>query len=206
MFGTALLAVCYLLGIVAGEALGTLIGVKANVGGVGFAMILLIASLHVVHERGAMTAGTERGVTFWAALYIPVVVAMSATQNVLVAFKSGIVAVLWRCRIGRRVRVHDRRDQPRHRTARCRSGMAERGGLGLSPTEAGPMELLYKAVADNGLVAAFAVVGILLWISGVSHVTSFGAHPGIGDCHPGRSGPRISRAVRSPEKPRDSAT
>ena len=29
------------------------------------------------------------------------------------------------------------------------------------------MELLYKAVADNGLVAAFAVVGILLWISGV---------------------------------------
>jgi malonate transporter MadL subunit len=94
MFGTALLAGCYLLGIVAGDALGTLIGVKANVGGVGFAMILLIASLHFVHRRGLMTAGTERGVTFWAALYIPVVVAMSATQNVLVAFKSGIVAVL----------------------------------------------------------------------------------------------------------------
>jgi malonate transporter MadL subunit len=94
MFGTALLAVCYLLGIVAGDALGTLIGVKANVGGVGFAMILLIASLHFVHKRGAMTAGTERGVTFWAALYIPVVVAMSATQNVVVAFKSGMVAIL----------------------------------------------------------------------------------------------------------------
>ena len=94
MFGTALLAVCYLLGIVAGDALGTLIGVKANVGGVGFAMILLIASLHFVHTRGVMTAGTERGVTFWAALYIPVVVAMSATQNVVVAFKSGMVAVL----------------------------------------------------------------------------------------------------------------
>ena len=40
IFGTALLAVCYLLGIVAGDALGILIGVKANVGGVGFAMIL----------------------------------------------------------------------------------------------------------------------------------------------------------------------
>jgi malonate transporter MadL subunit len=94
IFGTALLAVCYLLGIVAGDALGTLIGVKANVGGVGFAMILLIASLHFMHRHGAVTSGTERGVTFWAALYIPVVVAMSATQNVVVAFKSGMVAVL----------------------------------------------------------------------------------------------------------------
>ena len=94
MFGTALLAVCYLLGVVAGDALGTLIGVKANVGGVGFAMILLIASFHFLHQRGVMATGTERGVTFWAALYIPVVVAMSATQNVVVAFKSGMVAVL----------------------------------------------------------------------------------------------------------------
>ena len=94
MFGTALLAVCYLFGIVAGDALGTLIGVKANVGGVGFAMILLIASLHVLHKRGLVTGSTERGFTFWAALYIPVVVAMSATQNVVVAFKSGMVAVL----------------------------------------------------------------------------------------------------------------
>ncbi len=94
IFGTTLLAVCYLLGVVAGDALGTLIGVKANVGGVGFAMMLLIASLHYLHERGLMTVGTERGITFWAAMYIPVVVAMSATQNVLVAFKSGMVAVL----------------------------------------------------------------------------------------------------------------
>jgi len=94
MFGTALLAGCYLLGIVAGDALGTLIGVKANVGGVGFAMILLIASLHFVHRRGLMTAGTERGVTFWAALYISVVVVIFEKKNVLVAFKSGIVAVL----------------------------------------------------------------------------------------------------------------
>ena len=94
IFGTTLLAVCYLLGIIIGDALGSLIGVKANVGGVGFAMILLIASLHYLHERGLMTLGTERGITFWAAMYIPVVVAMSATQNVLVAFKSGMVAVL----------------------------------------------------------------------------------------------------------------
>ena len=94
ILGTTLLAVCYLLGIMIGDALGALIGVKANVGGVGFAMMLLIASLHYLHERGLMTVSTERGITFWAAMYIPVVVAMAATQNVLVAFKSGMVAVL----------------------------------------------------------------------------------------------------------------
>ncbi|MEN3338537.1 MAG: hypothetical protein V7647_2213 [Acidobacteriota bacterium] len=94
ILGTTLLALCYLLGIMIGDALGSLIGVKANVGGVGFAMMLLIGSLHYLHERGLMTVGAERGITFWAAMYIPVVVAMAATQNVLVAFKSGMVAVL----------------------------------------------------------------------------------------------------------------
>ena len=68
IFGTTLLAACYLVGIVTGEALGTPIGVNANVGGVGFAMILLIVSLHFLHKRGVMTVGTERGVTFWAAM------------------------------------------------------------------------------------------------------------------------------------------
>ncbi len=92
--GTTLLAACYLVGILIGEALGAAIGVHANVGGVGFAMILLIVSLHVLHERGMMTITTERGITFWAAMYIPVVVAVAATQNVLVAFKSGLVAIL----------------------------------------------------------------------------------------------------------------
>jgi malonate transporter MadL subunit len=94
ILGTALLAVCYLVGIMLGDALGSLIRVKANIGGVGFAMMLLIAAVHYLHERGIMTTETERGITFWAAMYIPVVVAMSATQNVLVAFTSGAVAVL----------------------------------------------------------------------------------------------------------------
>ena len=36
------------------------------------------------------------------------------------------------------------------------------------------MELVYKAVADNGLVAAFAVVGILLWVSALASRHLFG--------------------------------
>ena len=36
------------------------------------------------------------------------------------------------------------------------------------------MELLLKAVAENGLVAAFAVVGILLWVSSLASRHIFG--------------------------------
>ena len=42
IYGTALLAICHLLGIVLGDLLGHMLGVKTNVGGVGIAMLLLI--------------------------------------------------------------------------------------------------------------------------------------------------------------------
>ena len=40
-----------------------------------------------------MTEKPERGILFWSAMYIPVVVAMSATQNVKGALTGGWVAV-----------------------------------------------------------------------------------------------------------------
>jgi malonate transporter MadL subunit len=94
IFGTALLAACYLTGIWAGEAIAALIGVKANVGGVGIAMIFLIAAQHFLKKKGLFPPETERGVTFWAMMYIPVVVAMAATQNVLVAIRGGPIALI----------------------------------------------------------------------------------------------------------------
>ncbi|CAO3426560.1 malonate transporter subunit MadL [Azospirillum endophyticum] len=94
IFGTALLAGCYLLGVLLGDILGSLIGVKANVGGVGIAMMLLMAAQYHMRKRGLMRPETEKGVTFWAMMYIPVVVAMAATQNVIVAVKSGPIALL----------------------------------------------------------------------------------------------------------------
>src|SRR5256885_14458775 len=81
IYGTALLAVCHLLGIFLGDLLGALIGVKTNVGGVGIAMVLLICARLYMHRHGLMPATTELGVTFWGAMYIPVVVAMAAQQN-----------------------------------------------------------------------------------------------------------------------------
>ena len=42
VYGVALLAFCMLVGVFLGDLLGKLIGVDANVGGIGIAMLLLI--------------------------------------------------------------------------------------------------------------------------------------------------------------------
>lgn len=94
IYGTAILAACHLLGVYIGDLLGVMIGVKANVGGVGIAMMLLIAARVYLHKRGLMPATTEGGVNYWAAMYIPVVVAMAAQQNVVSALKGGPVALI----------------------------------------------------------------------------------------------------------------
>ena len=59
VYGTTLLALCYLIGLFLGEALGRLIGVGTNVGGVGIAMLLLIAARIYLHRRGVMPRETE---------------------------------------------------------------------------------------------------------------------------------------------------
>ena len=87
--GVALLAICTLLGAFLGDWLGALLGVKANVGGVGIAMVMLIAARGWLIRTGRLNPGLKLGVQFWGALYIPIVVAMASTQNVVSAVKSG---------------------------------------------------------------------------------------------------------------------
>jgi len=94
IYGTALLAFCHLAGLVLGDLLGVAIGVKTNVGGVGIAMLLLIFLRLYLHRKGLLPKETEAGVGFWGAMYIPVVVAMAANQNVVAALKGGPVALL----------------------------------------------------------------------------------------------------------------
>ena len=94
IYGTALLAVCHLLGVVLGDLLGAACGMKTNVGGVGIAMLLLIFARLYLHQRGWLCATSESGVHYWGALYIPVVVAMAMQQNVVAALRGGKVAVL----------------------------------------------------------------------------------------------------------------
>jgi malonate transporter MadL subunit len=94
IYGTALLAVCHLLGIILGDFLGAALGMKTNVGGVGIAMLLLIGARVYLHRSGRLCATSESGVNYWGAIYIPVVVAMAMQQNVVAALRGGKVAVL----------------------------------------------------------------------------------------------------------------
>jgi malonate transporter MadL subunit len=93
IYGVGLLALCTLVGVVVGDMLGVLFGVKSNVGGVGIAMILLIFIRIWMDKRGLMTVETEKGVVFWGTMYIPIVVAMAAQQNVIAAVSSGHMAI-----------------------------------------------------------------------------------------------------------------
>ena len=92
IYGVALLAGCLLAGVFVGELLGQLIGVQANVGGVGIAMLLLILVGDWLKRRGRLKPVTGQGVIFWSSIYIPVVVAMAARQNVVAALEGGLAA------------------------------------------------------------------------------------------------------------------
>ncbi len=94
IYGVALLALCSLAGLAVGEALGFFLGVKANVGGVGFAMILLVALTDRMTRHGRFRPPSAGGVMFWNSMYIPIVVAMAAQQNVLGAIEGGPRALL----------------------------------------------------------------------------------------------------------------
>lgn len=94
IYGVALLSFCMLVGIYAGELIGKLIGAEANVGGVGIAMLLLIALSSFSRKEWQLSPPTASGVNFWNAMYIPIVVAMAAKQNVLAAVSSGWLAII----------------------------------------------------------------------------------------------------------------
>ena len=94
IYGVALLAFCYLSGVFLGDVLGVVLGVKANVGGVGFAMLFLILLSSKGIKDGWLDKKSQEGVAFWSAMYIPIVVAMSSIQNVVAALSGGTIAIL----------------------------------------------------------------------------------------------------------------
>lgn len=94
MYGLGVLAFAYFAGQYVGEYLGALLGVQANVGGVGFAMIFLILIKSYMEKKAWTNADFNLGIDFWNKIYVPVVIAMSASQNVKVAVSSGMLALL----------------------------------------------------------------------------------------------------------------
>ncbi|HAY61257.1 MAG: malonate transporter subunit MadL [Acidaminococcaceae bacterium] len=93
IYGVALLAACYIVGIFLGDIFGALVGVKANVGGVGFAMLFLILLTNKGIDAGWLDKKSQSGISFWSAMYIPIVVAMSSIQNVVAALRGGPLAI-----------------------------------------------------------------------------------------------------------------
>lgn len=94
IYGVAVLALCTLAGTVLGQLLGRVLGIDANVGGVGLAMILLLAITSLPGGKSRLGVESAKGVGFWIAMYIPIVVAMAAKQNVAGALASGWVAII----------------------------------------------------------------------------------------------------------------
>jgi malonate transporter MadL subunit len=94
IYGVALLSVCMVLGLYIGEILGVIIGVQANVGGVGIAMLLLVLACSHPMFKSLTEGASGTGIKFWSAMYIPIVVAMAARQNVVAAVDGGMLALL----------------------------------------------------------------------------------------------------------------
>lgn len=94
VYGVALLSFCMLTGIFVGDLIGELIGAEANVGGVGIAMLLLIVLSSLTKQEFQLSAPTQSGINFWSAMYIPIVVAMAARQDVIAAITGGWMAII----------------------------------------------------------------------------------------------------------------
>ena len=82
------------MGMLIGEALGVALNVDANVGGVGIAMLFLVFASNSEKFKALTEDTAGSGIKFWSAMYIPIVVAMAARQNVAAAVDGGMLALL----------------------------------------------------------------------------------------------------------------
>lgn len=94
IYGVMILGICMFVGTAIGQALGMLLGIAGDIGGVGFAMLILVFLTNYLKQKGMLPKPTEQGILFWNAMYIPVVIAMASIQNVVAALNGGIVALL----------------------------------------------------------------------------------------------------------------
>ncbi len=88
------LALCMLLGKYIGTQFGALVGINADVGGVGFAILLLLFVSNCKAFTFAKKTEFLQSTAFWKKMYMPVVVAMAASLNVYGMLSSGLVALV----------------------------------------------------------------------------------------------------------------
>ena len=93
IYGVALLAGCMFAGSFIGNLLGLWTGLGSDIGGVGFAMILLLLLTNSKTVNKILPEGYTKGIAFWKEMFIPVIIAMSASQNVVSALDGGALAL-----------------------------------------------------------------------------------------------------------------
>ena len=92
LYGSALIGACLLAGNLLGILLGQITGLGTNIGGVGFASVLLLL-VTAIRPLDKMHPRTVEGVRFWQGMFLPIVVAMSASQDIVHALDGGVVAL-----------------------------------------------------------------------------------------------------------------
>lgn len=93
IYGLGIVAFCMYVGSFIGYFIGNALNISGNVGGVGFAMLILVLySNHNEKKNGGWSEKTNNGIYLLSALYIPIVVAMAGIQNVVAAFSGGALA------------------------------------------------------------------------------------------------------------------
>ena len=94
IYGVMILSMCMFVGLFVGELLGKALGVAGNVGGIGFAMLLLVIVVEYLLKNDKISQKAQDGIYFWRYMYIPLVVAMACRQNVVGALSGGPVAII----------------------------------------------------------------------------------------------------------------
>ena len=94
IYGVAILSGCAFLGSFIGNLLGLLTGLNSDIGGVGFAMLLLLLVTNSKKFMSFFPENASGGIKFWSEMFIPVIIAMSASQNVYKALSGGWLALV----------------------------------------------------------------------------------------------------------------
>lgn len=94
IYGVAIISGCMFAGNFVGDLLGRLSGIDSNLGSVGFAMLFLILCTNTNLVGSKLSETTVDGLKYWQTMYVPVVVAMTASQNVIQAVSGGTIAIL----------------------------------------------------------------------------------------------------------------
>lgn len=61
IYGLMLMGLCMFAGLIVGDLLGLVLGISANIGGIGFAMLFLVIVSQKLVDKGLLSSLRNRG-------------------------------------------------------------------------------------------------------------------------------------------------